>query len=330
MSGPGHHTTQRFHRAQFAGDRPKGHVWIYDKSTGNARSDLPENISVENHFYSIEKDDGTWDSGLDDWITGVEGTARPVYDTLLNEDIPQYSQAKYDFALYLAVTYARTRTRRRVTTDAYGQMVQSTLFALASNDQWFEQEMKDFEAKHGTTLTEQKKQELRDIALNPASKITVSVSKSIALESWRVVEILAPLFLEMEWTIIKPQHGYFITSDNPLLRKVADRPPPGRGDGGFLNKTAEISFPLSPKKMLLLEHREEKRTLPTFVIPREIVEGMNHARAAQGEREIYAHIKDKRIAKMILEYKNWRPNMKLYGMGPKQFAEVVSPRRFNK
>jgi hypothetical protein len=64
MPGPGHHVVQRYHLAQFCGDTPKGHVWIYNKTTGQTRSDIPENISVENHFYSIENEDGTWDTRL--------------------------------------------------------------------------------------------------------------------------------------------------------------------------------------------------------------------------------------------------------------------------
>jgi precorrin isomerase len=89
-----------------------------------------------------------------------------------------------------------------------------------------------------------------------------------------------------------------------------------------------VTFPLSSKKMLLLEHKARSR--PTFVIPREIVEGINHARAANCEREIYAHVNDKRITKMAREYKDTRPHMTLSGFGPKKYADVVSPRRFNK
>src|SRR5262249_40417161 len=131
------------------------------------------------------------------------------------DEIPPYSQAKADFASYLALTYTRTRTRRRVTTDVYGQMVQSTLFALASNDEWFEREMKAFGKKHGKTLSEEEKKELRELALNPAGQLKIAVSKNITFETWSVIDVLTPIFIDMHWTIIKPEHGYFVTSDNP-------------------------------------------------------------------------------------------------------------------
>ena len=167
MSGPGHHTTQRYHLAQFAGDSPKGHVWVYDKIAGTTRSDVSENISVENHFYSIENEDGSWDTRLDDWITGVEGKSKPVYDALLKEQVPPYSQDKYDFALYLAVSYARTRTQRRIATETYGNFMQTMMYAMASNDQWFAREVKAYEEKHGKSVTDEEKQRLREVTLNP-------------------------------------------------------------------------------------------------------------------------------------------------------------------
>jgi len=327
MSGPGHHTTQRFHLAQFAGDQPKGHVWVYNKTTGRTRSDIPESISVENNFYSIERDNGTWDTRLDDWITGVEGAATRVYKELLGHEIPPYSQKKYDFALYLAVSYARTRTQQRVSTDFYGKMFQTATYAYGANDELFAAAIKDYETKHAKVLTPERREEFRDLLLNPAGKVTVSVSKDVAFWTWGVIEKLTPIFLEMEWSIVEPEHGYFITSDNPLLRQVAKGTVDSAyGDGGFMNKTVNVTFPLSPKKMLLLSHKKYPRSI--WETPRQFVEAINHARASHCEHELYAHIQHKEIAKMAERYKNERPAMELSGFGPEQFAEIRSPRRF--
>jgi hypothetical protein len=249
MPGPGHHIVQRYHLAQFVGDQPKGQVWIYDKVTGRARSDIPENISVENNFYSIENEDGTWDTRLDDWITNVEGNAKPVYDDLLNDRIPPYSQQKYDFSVYLALTYVRTRTQRRVTSDIYGKMIQSLAATLAHNEKWFESSIKDFEEKRGQPMTPERRQELRELLLNPADKVKLSVSKNVTFMAWGAIDNLAPLFLNMHWGIAKPDKGFFITSDSPLLQEAPGvTPHPIYGDGGFMNKNALVTFPLSPQK----------------------------------------------------------------------------------
>ena len=77
----------------------------------------------------------------------------------MNHEIPPYSQKKYDFALYLAVTYARTKTQRRVATDMYGKMIQTATYAYGKNDELFASTIKDFEAKHATVLSPEKKKE---------------------------------------------------------------------------------------------------------------------------------------------------------------------------
>jgi len=88
MAGKAQHTVQRFHIAQFVGHAPKGHVWIYDNRSDKPRSAIPDNVSIENNFYSFERDDGTWDNRLDDWITNVEGKATPVYMKLPRRQHP--------------------------------------------------------------------------------------------------------------------------------------------------------------------------------------------------------------------------------------------------
>jgi hypothetical protein len=328
MSGPGHHVVQRYHLAHFAGDQPKGQVWIYDKTTGRARSDIPENISVENHFYSIENGDGTWDTRLDDWITNVEGEATSVYDRLLSGDIPAYSQAKYDFSVYLALTYIRTRTQRRMAIDVAGKMLQNVMATLAQNNEWFDSSMSSFEEERGQQMTPERRQEMRELMLNPGGKLKMSVSKDMAFMAWGAIDKLSPLFLHMHWTVLTPQNGFFITSDNPLLQFNPGPRHPVYGDGGFMNKAVEVSFPLSPRRLLLLTHK--KRSKDMCQIPRHTVEGQNEARAAQCERELYAHIQSKKIAKLAEEHKYHRLRMTISGGGPKKYAEITSPRRFRK
>jgi hypothetical protein len=326
MSGPGHHIIQRYHLAQFAGDQPKGQVWIYNKKTGTMRSDIPENISVENNYYSIEAPDG-WDTRFDDWITDVEGKAKPVYDQLLAEQIPDYSQAKYDFSVYLALTHVRTRTQRRATTDFYGKMLQQMMHAMASQDDWYVNSLTDFEKKQGKNFSPETRQELRDLMLNPAGKVTLSISKNITFASWGVIDKLAPILLNMQWSIVRPERGFFITSDNPLLKQVAEGTThPIYGDGGYMNKTVNVTFPLSPKKMLLLSHKKYPRSI--WETPREYVDAANRARAAHAEADLHSHIKHKGLAKMALEFKDSRLSLLLKGGAPVAYADINSPRRF--
>ena len=116
------------------------------------------------------------------------------------------------------------------------------------------------------------------MALSPSDKIT-------------------PMLDKMTWSLFEAKHGYFITSDNPLVRVVDPKSHhPIYGDRGFMNKTAEVTLPLSPKVLLLLSWDESLRSIGA--LERDGVHQVNVIRAAHSERYLFAHINDKRIAKL--------------------------------
>jgi len=82
-------------------------------------------------------------------------------------------------------------------------------------------------------------------------------------DALKTADPLAPLFFDMKSSILHANHGFFITSDNPVVREVDPRTRhPFYGDGGFTNKTVEVTFPLSREVLLLinvLEHRAAER-----------------------------------------------------------------------
>ena len=122
------------------------------------------------------------------------------------------------------------------------------------------------------------------------------------------------------------QHGYFITSDNPLVREVDPKTShPVYGDQGFMNKTAEVTFPLSPKILLLLSWDESARDLGA--IQRDHVHHINVARAVHSERYLFAHIKDNRVAKLADKFKDSSPGITTEGFGPERFAPITVARR---
>lgn len=157
----------------------------------------------------------------------------------------------------------------------------------------------------------------------------MAVSKESTLMALGASDKLTLIFNRMKWSIAAAEHGYFITSDNPLVREVDPKARhPILGDHGFLNKTAEVSFPLSPSLLLLLSWEENTKELG--VLPREHVESVNVIRAAHSDRYLFAHINDKRVTRLAAKYKNSRPAMTTQGFGPHVFAPIKVARRSKK
>lgn len=321
----GHHTVQRFHLAHFTGDSPKGQVWVYDCRSKEPRSAIPENVSTENNFYSFEREDGTWDTRLEEWMSVVESKAVPVYLELLAGKIPPYSQAKYDFAQYLALAHVRTRTMRRMSAEQAGKLMQVRHYAHGQDKALFEQSMQSYEETIGKTFEPEVRERIRQMLLDPSDFI-LSLPKSYGFRPFLELDDLTHIFLHTHWTLAEAASGFLITSDNPVARRVApESVHPLLGDRGFRNKTMEVSFPLSPRMLLVLTHFEPPKT--HLVIDSEFVSAQNAIRAWHCEFELYSHLKHKHISKLSRQYANQRPGYKLSGYGPKNFSPIQVQRR---
>jgi len=325
MSAKSQHTIPRLHLQHFAGRQPAGQVWTYDAIAAKQWSAIPDETCVQTHFYSAERDDGTMDTRLEDFIAGVESRAAPVYEGLLKGTMPSDAQARFDFAQFLALMHTRTTAMRRMAAEIRGRGAQIHSYAYATNPKAFEGLMRRVEADKGASIDPAIKEQIRQKMLNP-SGFVMAVPKESTFMALGASDKLTPLLNKMKWSLVGALHGYFITSDNPLVRRVARKSwHPVYGDHGFMNKTAEITFPLSPKLLLLLSRKAD--ALDHAVIERDNVHELNAVRAAHSDRYLFAHIKDQRIVRLAVRYKDTRPNMTTHGFGPKKFAPIEVPRR---
>jgi hypothetical protein len=321
-----HHFIPALHLRHFAGAEPKGQVWTYDAEAARVYSAIPEETAKQSHFYSFEHTDGTKDGRIEDYLAEIEGRAAPVYEALLRCEIPGKSQARVDFSSFLALMYARTPSMRRMAGELHGRGIQIHSYAYAQHDEAFDGLIRRMEREHGP-MDSQTRATLRENMLDP-SRMQLEIPKEYTFQALTIADELAPMLFGMHWAIMLPEYGYFITSDNPLVRWV---PPNTRhpiyGDHGFRNKLVEVTFPLSPKMMLLMTWKDTGREIAA--LPRQGVIGANEMRAANSDRYLYAHLSDKRLERLAERFKDSRPGMTTQGFGPKKFGpiRVVRSRR---
>jgi len=328
MIPKGQHFIPRLHLQHFAGPAPKGQVWTYDAIGAKAWSAIPDETAVQTHFYSTEREDGSMDTRIEEFLSTIESAAAPVYEGLLKGVIPKDSQARTDFAQFLALMHVRTPAMRRMAAEIHGRGVQIHNYAYASNPEAFESLTRRVEEEKGEPIDPKIKEEIRKCMLDP-SGYELIISKERTLSALSASVKLTPILYKMKWLLVSAAHGFFITSDNPLVREVDPKTRhPIYGDHGFLNKTAEVSFPLSPKHLLLLSWEQDVREYGVF--ERDHVDLMNKARAAKSDRYLYAHIHDKRLERLAAEFKDSRPQMTTQGFGPDRFAPIKVARRFGK
>ena len=158
----------------------------------------------------------------------------------------------------------------------------------------------------------------REKMLNP-SGYELIIPQASTIMALGASDRLVPIFDAMSWTLVEAQHAFFVTSDNPIERWVdpATRHPI-YGDHGFRNKNAEVTFPLSPKLLLLMSWKSNVREFAAL--------GRDHLHDMNG-RQLGPHLRDKRVEDLARVFKNSRPAMTTEGYGPKTFAPIGVERR---
>jgi hypothetical protein len=326
MVAKSQHTVPRLHLQHFAGASPAGQVWTYDSQSGRNWSKIPEETGTETHFYSLQREDGTQDTRIEDMLSEIETRAAPVYQALLRGEIPQpKTQARINFAEFLAMQCARTSAMRRIHAQIHSHGIQAQSFAYAQNQEAFNQIIQDVEKERGESIPPELKAEVRQSMLDP-SGYEIEIPKRITLGALGLADKLSPIFYNMTWSLGCSAEGFFISSDNPVVRQIDPATHhPVMGDGGFINKTAEVSFPLSPNLMLITSWDRTARDFGVF--EKVHVDGLNKIRASCSDRFVYAHVREQWISDLVANYRDSKPGVKIDGFGPSKNASTKVGRK---
>jgi hypothetical protein len=260
------------------------------------------------------------DTSIEEHLSSIESAAAPVYEALLGGQVPGYSQARMDFAHFVGMMYARTTTMRRFAAELRGRDMQVRLYATAQDPHAFEAAIQSYEQAEGVTLDRERREEMRRFMLDPTD-FRFEIAKEVTLPVLKLGDELAPTLFDMTWNLMTARDGFLITSDHPVTRAVhRDTIHPIFGDRGFLNRTAEVTFPLSPHVLLCMSYSTLARR--SVLLPYE-VEAANRMRAANSERYLYAHQNHPGVAQLAQNYRHTRNQLTTTGLGPKRFAPIT-------
>ncbi len=105
-----------------------GTFWVYDKEGGLPRKQTPINTAVESYFYSVDTPRGEKDNYVEDELSKVESTARPILAHWQSKGVRPEKPEILQIALFLGFNaYAGTEKcaicqgDRRSSYDCNGQ-----------------------------------------------------------------------------------------------------------------------------------------------------------------------------------------------------------------
>jgi hypothetical protein len=300
------------------GERPKNMIWTYDNQKASSRPSRVEETGHQANFYSVQAEDGTWVDDLDRALQKIENVAEIPYEMLLAGEIPS-GQRKADFAHFVGSLYSRSPAAINASARGYAQFLEHLLDMQCTDRASFDVFMDRFEKDSGNSDTD--RDELFAF-MKDKERYWIEVSQKRGLNIVAIADELAQLFYDRNWYLVDAFEDFYISSDSPVFRWVSEEySDPLRGDGGFANPMAEVSVPLSPRRMLLItgQHIAQEH----IVVPAEHVWELNKARAIEAERFLYSHVRDDRVMKLAVEHNATRERFVIEGAGPSSEVKVT-------
>jgi Protein of unknown function (DUF4238) len=302
-----------------------GNVWNYDIANNEVRNASPMNTAVETNFYSVLNEAGDYYDEVESWLSGVESKASELYPKVLRGE-SLVGQEKADFAVFISSLFARSPALITAHAEMTGYLAQQITDSTFTIRERFDASMDRYEASNGKVTTPQQRTEILDFA-HDKSQYVIQVDKKRGLSALGIADKLTEIFLGMTWCIFESPDQHLITSDNPVVRvnPIQDEHSI-YGDGGFMNKRSNVSFPLSPSRILGLAWLPES---PKGICRVDKQQGrlFNRQRAHFAERYLYASRRDEGIGMLGQKFKN--PGLRFRVTGQEKLAPVEVKRNLS-
>ncbi len=228
-----------------AGQEPDG--WRFNKDGSDARGKAPENIFHETDLYTIHRADGKRDLVLEHGLAGLESEFVAVRDAKLAQRKKITVREHAMLCAFIAAAQARTPTQR----DHLG-------------GQWAKllEEMEHMR-EGARTATPEQKRAAGSIASGSGPSLGYEDVKRLAekpMETMLVplVQGGTPLLMRLDCLVLTTSaEPGFITSDYPCVwfDPEAYKRPPFYQAPALIYESIEISLPVSPHQLILLNRR---------------------------------------------------------------------------
>jgi hypothetical protein len=223
-------------------------LWAFSrdkKSPAKLLCPSVESVAVEKYLYSPKNPDGSRDFGLEKKLGELESTIGELWPKLTTMQIGLTDSVRKIVGLFIATLHLRHPARRREMQELHQRLVERV-----------ERQLKSYKRVPPTIEVEVDGRKMtcetatfQDWKSTSENEHHRSFVDFIGNEGkW-----LAKILLKKRWSVIVADDPVFVTSDNPV---VLDGPEDSDESFGFGTPGMTVTFPLSPKMMLLLGDRD--------------------------------------------------------------------------
>lgn len=233
------HWVPQVYLRYFAADEARKKIWIFSKEAGDPALKPIEKVAVRFYLYAPGTA-GYRDYAFEDKLADLERFMdHPVWRAAAT-DVVDLSDKHIRMMLSLVTAVMYLRNPAQLETSR--QIHNSIRDLIASSET-----LPDAMEIGGKTYEVDKESwaEFRDADDEDTKRNWI---KSVSEATW-----LAEIFLKMRWSMLVADEPLFITTDNPVTPIHSDL-----RFRGFNNPGTSVMFPLSPTRMLFLDHRHDE------------------------------------------------------------------------
>lgn len=277
-----HHYLPQFYLRGFCRDDS---FWVFDRGKGEFRVQTPINTTVQTHYYSYRKKDGSLDPTLENLISQVEGSVAPIIEKLGQGDVISLEE-KQTISLFAGLQANRVPDAKK----RHEEIRQGILdrlgdnIAPATDEEIAEAQSVVPPEQAGPRVSAYELvQNLREFEMN-AELAHNDFLKVILPISLRIAERL----FQMTWLIAHvPDDTNYITTDNPFITiSPGGFDPEGPTGYGIGTPGAVKLFPLSSRSCLfVLDHGTQ---FGHTIVGSDVAREINHRLAVMCDRYLIA------------------------------------------
>lgn len=273
-----HHTVPRCYLQNFTDSN--GFVWVLDIKD-NIFKIKPENILVENHFYTVTLKNGEKSLFVEDTLANIESAYADIFVNKISKDMFLTDNERATVSVFIAALLLRTKPYR----EGLRKMFQDLEESMKEWKKQFEVCPKAREAasvmpSNGKSFS---LSDVRECLDNFEEEHSVTILSQLPKT--------AQLIFNMKWSIWKNADGSFVTCDDPLvlLRPASIKKYGPKAIGsvpGLAYEDTELTLPLSKDRLLLAGWILEQDSY--FSVENDIAENINHRTITHSSERVIA------------------------------------------
>lgn len=311
-------------------------IYICDLEKQKIHCGEPKSILYKKNLYTNKAFGEEQKLLLDDLFTEIETDGLPALRKIIKKEKIS-SEERSKMAWFMAAQKARVPLQMEIAEEIAVKATTQRMLEHIESDEKFDAVVKYLEKKNAKNIEEIKKDPKKYFE-NLAKKIregAFEVSIENKKEYWQIImfKMLKPLsilYFEADWYVLRAGEGRaFVTSDNPVvtLSDTDNVENPLRENV----KNIDVTFPLSPKVMILMKMYGGKRKvyeMPSFE-DAESVKELNYRTTAFADRFIISHSEVLLKANLERYYEAWKIIRKNHGIDQisKGRVPTVNPKK---